>query len=322
MSSDPIDIYGSALVAQNRASTAKAVGFVLRPYAAFLATRSRTPTTATVADVDAYRAHLAGPTASAAGGPLARSTQTSHLWTLRAFHRWLLRRRLALIDPTAGMPMPCTVRRVVTHVELDQQEAQAFLDTAAAATETATHGSRAWAIAWRNLTLLALAMASGRRRAGLRDLRLADLDLERAELRVEREKGVAGRVLPIARWAASITSSYIRDARPILAQGRDLPWLFPGERAERMGHNEARTIVADLHTATCAANPDLTNLPGKRITTHSLRVTCARLLFANGCPIRSVNAILLHQKLSTTAAYTPIPVAELRRVLLGAHPRA
>jgi integrase/recombinase XerD len=165
-------------------------------------------------------------------------------------------------------------------------------------------------------------MASGRRRAGLRDLRLADVDLERAELRVEREKGVAGRVLPIARWAASITATYIRDARPILARGRDLPWLFPGERVERMGHNEAREIVAELHTATCAANPDLANLPGKRITTHSLRVTCARLLFANGCPIRSVNAILLHQKLSTTAAYTPIPVAELRRVLLGAHPRA
>ena len=322
MEPDPIDTYCSALVAQNRASTAKTVGFVLRPYAAFLATRNVTPATATVADMDASRAHLAGPVASAFAGPLARSTQIAHLSNIRTFHRWLLRRRLAIIDPTAGMPMPRTVRRVVTHIELDQQEAQAFLDTAAARVEAEPHGSRAWAVAWRSLALIALAMASGRRRAGLRDLRLADVDLERAELRVEREKGVAGRVLPIARWAASITAGYIREARPILARGRDMAWLFPGERAERMGRNEARAIVDDLHTATCAANPDLANLPGKRITTHSLRVTCARLLFANGCPIRSVNAILLHQKLSTTAAYTPIPVAELRRVLLGAHPRA
>ena len=88
----------------------------------------------------------------------------------------------------------------------------------------------------------------------------------------------------------------------------------------------SRHLLHDLRillvAATCAANPDLVMLPGKRITMHGLRVTCARLLFANGCNIRSVNAIMLHRKLSTTALYTPIPVAELRRVLLKAHPRA
>jgi len=51
-------------------------------------------------------------------------------------------------------------------------------------------------------------------------------------------------------------------------------------------------------------------------------VTFARTLFAGGCPIRSINELMLHQKLTTTAAYTPIPLAEMRRVLRRCHPRA
>jgi site-specific recombinase XerD len=62
-------------------------------------------------------------------------------------------------------------------------------------------------------------------------------------------------------------------------------------------------------------------LPGKRITWHSLRVSFATLLFANGCDIRSVNELLLHRLLSTTAQYTPIPVDDLRQVCRMAHPR-
>ncbi len=69
-------------------------------------------------------------------------------------------------------------------------------------------------------------------------------------------------------------------------------------------------------------NRDLTDLPGKRVTWHSLRVSFAGLLFSNGCDIRSVSELLLHRLLSTTAAYTPIPVDDLRRVFRTAHPRA
>jgi integrase/recombinase XerD len=325
---DPVTVdphlaaYVAHLRAHGRDGSAKTVRFALGPYLAFLAGQGRTAITATVADVDAYRAHLAGPSAAAQGGPLARATQTARLWTMRGFHRWLLRRRLTLVDPTDGMPVPRSPRRVVTHVELDQQEAQALLDTVAAQVAAAPLGSRARALAWRDLTLVALAMATGRRRSGLRDLRVTELDLEKAEMRVEREKGVAGRVVPFARWCAGITAAYLREARPRLLRGRALPWLFVGKKGPQMADSELCRVVVAAHAATCAANPDLTALPGKRITPHSLRVTCARLLFANGCPIRSVNAQLLHKKLATTASYTPIPVAELRRVLLGAHPRA
>jgi len=50
-------------------------------------------------------------------------------------------------------------------------------------------------------------------------------------------------------------------------------------------------------------------------------VTFATLLFSNDCPIRSVNELMLHRSLSTTAKYTPIPIEDMRRVWMKAHPR-
>jgi integrase/recombinase XerC/integrase/recombinase XerD len=51
-------------------------------------------------------------------------------------------------------------------------------------------------------------------------------------------------------------------------------------------------------------------------------VSFATLLFQGGANIRSINELMLHASLTTTGRYTPIPISDLRRVLLTAHPRA
>ena len=45
------------------------------------------------------------------------------------------------------------------------------------------------------------------------------------------------------------------------------------------------------------------------------------MLFGNGCPIRSVNELMLHRCLSTTAKYTPIPIEDMHQIWRTAHPR-
>jgi len=316
------DEYVTFLHSQDRGPTARLVQRVLTVFVAFLTTRAKVVTTADAEDLRAYRLFLTTPEASADGRGLARSTQGTHLAMVRSFYRWLRRRHLVIGDPCKGIKPPRTTSHTVRKDYLDQQEAQAFLDTTAGFVETATPGSMPWAAALRDLALVAVAIATGRRRAGLCGLHVTDLDLERGELRVEREKGRPGRVLPMASWAVAITAAYLRQARPVLLRGREVPWLFVGRVSDRIGHETYAALIQRLHAATCASNPDLRGLPHKRITTHCLRVSCARLLFSNGCPIRSVNEILLHSNLSTTARYTPIPVEELRRVLATSHPRA
>ena len=200
---------------------------------------------------------------------------------------------------------------------------------------TATHARHL-----RRLAGISLALATGRRIGGMR-LRLDQVDLAARELRIEREKGYTGRVLPIAAWAVEVLAAYLKDGRP-----RDLciggakstaapasasssapvpasesPWLFPGRNGGPVGSVQWGSDLHQLVTRTIAANPDLDALSRKRLSWHSLRVSFATMLFRGGCDIRSVNELLLHRCLSTTALYTPMQVDDLRRILRTAHPR-
>jgi site-specific recombinase XerD len=205
---------------------------------------------------------------------------------------------------------------------LTLQEATALIQTQAALAAE-RRGPIRQAIEIRNLAILAIALATGRRVQGLVNLRMDQVDLERNELRVEHEKGHTGRVLPVADWAMATVRRYLTEARPVLVEGADVPWLFISQTGpDPLCTRAVSFLLAIAVQATIERNPDLTDLPHKRISTHSLRVSFATLLFQGGCNIRSINELMLHQTLSTTARYTPIPIADLRRVLLTTHPRA
>src|SRR5690606_18185319 len=103
----------------------------------------------------------------------------------------------------------------------------------------------------------------------------------------------------------------------------DHGWLFVGLRTDRPVKEYLTRLVQDLHPTVCEANDDLEELPTKLLTSHSLRVTFATsLMFLNGADIRTVNDLLLHKQLSTTAQYTPLELDDLRRAMRAAHPRA
>lgn len=282
------------------------------------------PSAATADDLDAYRGALASSRGSVRGGGLGRATQATHLATSLGFYRYLRRKGLTLVDADRILDLPRLPRRVVRADPLDQQEAQALLTVAAQAVEQEKVGTARWAEAFRDLTMVALAVATGRRRSGLCALAVADLDVGRRELRVEREKGAIGRVLPVADWAVAIADAYRAQARPVLLAGRpEVAALFPSRWTAAVAPVTFCQRLRALFDATIAANPDLADgLRRKRLSSHSLRVTCATLLFRHGCPIRSVHEILLHRRLSTTAAYTPLTVEDIRRALIHAHPRA
>lgn len=320
---DPIiTTYLDHLRSRGRVRSCGDVGLVLTQYVGLLARQGQTPITARAEDTDRYRVFLTTPAASTTNRLLAVTTQTTRLGIVRAFHRFLVRRGLAMANPAAALELPRIASHQVRKDFLTLQEAQALLSTAAAAVDAARQGSSTWAAALRDLAMLALAIATARRSAGLCHLRVEHLNVERQGLRVEREKGFAGRVLPVVPWAVAIVRAYRDTARPVLLGARTSPWLFVGRRAECIGQRTWDAIVRRVHRDTVAACPDLTDLPGKIVSTHSLRVTTARLLFLGGCPIRVINELMLHRRLSTTAAYTPLDLDALRRAIVAAHPRA
>jgi integrase/recombinase XerC len=321
MNDEHVEQYLAFLASQGRHSTLRVVRFILDQYAHFLRQRDASPILATLADLGAYRLFLTTPAASVSGEALAISTQATRLSTVKAFHQFLRRRGFVVHDVTKDLAVPKVSHRSVQKDWLDQQEAQALLSTAAEIVKKAKKNTKPWATAYRDLAVVVLGLATGRRRSGLLALGLSDLNQEEKEIRVAWEKGRPGRVLPVAAWAIDIVVAYRDHARPLLLEDRASDALFVGQNTERYAVTTYAEMLQRLHKETCTKHPDLLELPQKNLTTHSLRVTFARTLFANGCGIRSINELMLHQKLSTTAAYTPIPLEEMRRVLRTAHPR-
>jgi site-specific recombinase XerD len=318
-----ITSYLASLRAADKASTAATNAGFLRLLTRWLEPQTIDVLHATASDLARYQLWLANEHRTRHGEALARSTQATAILVVKALYRWLVKRGVLLSDPAAALvPAEAPKRLTVAKDHMSQQEAIALLDTGAKRVQDAKPESIAHALRLRDLAIIAVALATGRRCHGLCDLELAHLDAERSELRVDREKGKTGRVLPMAAWAMAVVQRYRAQARPRLLGERESPYLFVSSRADRLCERAVACLLDDAIRTTIAANPDLIDLPRKRISTHSLRVTFAVTLFANGCGIRSLNELMLHANLTTTAQYTPIPLEDLRRVLLAKHPRA
>jgi site-specific recombinase XerD len=223
------------------------------------------------------------------------------------------RRGLVVADVARHPELTWQAKGPVRRDYLTLQEATALLQTKAATAAQYPEGCARWATEIRDLTFLSLALATGRRRSGLRELRLANVDTERNEIRIEREKGRTGRVLPVASWAMTMVKTYRDRARPILCWQRDNDAFFPGERTPLLGKNTIHEILHRAHAETVSAHPDLTELATKRLSPHSLRVSFAHLIFQGGANIRTINELMLHQQLGTTSRYVPVPLDDLRR---------
>lgn len=324
MSTHPaIAAYLAALRAVGKASTARTYGHYLATFAGWAAAAGVDLLRATTDQLAGYQLFLAQDRPARTGQVRARTTQATAIIVVQSFYGWMLDRNLIVHDPASALVPPSQpVNRMVRKDHLTLQEATALIQSQAAIVTEQT-GPRDRAREQRNLALLALALATGRRVQGLTDLRVDQVDLDRLELRVEHEKGRTGRVLPVASWAMATVRDYLAEARPILTEEHPTnPWLFVSQRAERLTTRAVSFLLRVAIQATIERNSDLTDLPGKRISTHSLRVSFATLLFQGGCNIRSINELLLHERLGTTARYTPIPLADLRRVLLTTHLRA
>jgi integrase/recombinase XerD len=269
-----------------------------------------------------YQEYLLVEYRTRAGKPLARKTAVTRIVLIKGFYAWLVDCGHLVVDPARHLGISEVRSRVVVSQPLTLQEVTAILQTASARVRQHRPGTSLHVRHLRNLAALSLSLATGRRIGGLVGLKLSQVDVPKRELRIEREKGHAGRVLPVKAWAMDIVARYLATARPRLAHGHDTPWLFLNP--EGTGHATRgmfSIILKLLLPQVRRQNPDLVDLQRKRVTWHSLRTSFATLMFRNGCDIRVVNELMLHRDLSTTARYTPVPVEDLRQVFRSAHPR-
>jgi integrase/recombinase XerD len=202
--------------------------------------------------------------------PLSWSHYNITLCALRFFYETTLGRRGFLDD------VPCPKKRTVLPVVLSQGEVDRFFKVI------------------RNLkhrAIMMTAYSAGLRVSELVALKISDIDSARGMILVSQGKGRKDRCVKLSTQLLEILREYYKAYRP-------QQWLFPGEIKDRHICSSEINRVCRKYTKMAAL--------GKHVTIHTLRHSFATHLLDAGADLRTIQVLLGHRNVATTAIYTHV----------------
>jgi integrase/recombinase XerD len=147
---------------------------------------------------------------------------------------------------------------------------------------------------------LATAYGAGLRMSEVCRLRVEDIDSKRGLLRVRLGKGGKDRYVMLAERLLHALRAYWREVRP------EGGWLFPGRK--KGTHLSGEAVRRALNGALKKARLK------KRVTAHTLRHSFATHLLEAGTDIRTIQVLLGHASIRTTARYAQVSAKHVGRV--------
>ena len=223
------------------------------------------------------------------GRGLKVSSVARRLHSVHSFWNYLRDNDYTEQDPFLGVRVPKPERPLP--VFLSAEECKALL--------RAAEYQRSAFRAFRDKAVLAVLIYAALRRSELLGLRLEDVDLGRAVLRVVHGKGRKARAIPLADGATEALGDWL-ELRPHCRHDA----LFTSQSGEPMGKNG---LVRAFRKAVQKAG---IKKPG--VSLHKLRHSFACMLLQNGCDLFSLSRLLGHTRLDTTAIYLHATVEDLR----------
>ena len=139
--------------------------------------------------------------------------------------------------------------------------------------------------------ILMTTYAAGLRVSEVVSLRVDDIDSQRNVIWVRQGKGCKDRFVMLSKALLTILRAYWKDKKPT-------GWLFPGK-----GHGEHLTTRMVQHACDIARRAARIK---KTVTPHTLRHSFATHLLEGGSDIRTIQALLGHKSLQTTARYIQV----------------
>ena len=226
-------------------------------------------------------------------------SQARVLSGVRSFFRFLVLDGVVESDPTELLEWPSLPEHlpvVLTLEEIDRIEDSIDLSKAEGA---------------RNRAIIEVLFSCGLRVSELVNMKLSDLYLEDRVLLV-RGKGKKERLVPVSNKAIADLKRWFFD--------RNLMKIKPGEDdyvfLSRRGAHLTRTMIL-IMVKRQAEEAGIK----KTISPHTFRHSFATALLQGGADLRSIQAMLGHEKIDTTLVYTHISNEQLRKAILEHHPR-
>ena len=199
---------------------------------------------------------------------LAPGSVTIAVSALRFLYKVTLRRECNLDDI---IPAPKTPKKLP--VILSPEEVLEFLS---------------WVPEGKHRTILTTCYAAGLRITEAVSLQAHHIDSQRMVIRVEQGKGQKDRYVMLSPKLLDILRQWWRVARPQI-------WLFPGDHPEQhIGRNAVELVCKQTRRLYRIAKP---------ITPHSMRHAFAVHLLERGVDVRTIQLLLGHRSLATTARY-------------------
>lgn len=234
------------------------------------------------------------------GQPLAWSSQHLHLKEVRQFFAWLAKHNHLPFNPAADIELPKQPKTLPKAI-LSADEVERILEQP----DTTTP------LGLRDRAIFEVLYSTGIRRAELCSLKIDHLHVDRQVLFISQGKGLKDRYVPIGLRALLWIARYVENARDTLA-------IDPKER----------TLFLTIDGQ--SINPDSLTEYGRRYikaaqvnkpgACHIFRHTMATLMHDNGADIRTIQAILGHEKLDTTQIYTRVSLKKLLETHQRTHP--
>lgn len=145
-------------------------------------------------------------------------------------------------------------------------------------------------------TVLTVCYAAGLRVSEAIALKPTDIDSQRMTLRVAQGKGQRDRYVMLSEQLLAILREWYRTVRP---SEWLFPGLLPGSHITRAGVSDACTLGAKRSGLT------------KPVTPHSLRHAFATHLLEHGADLRTIQLLLGHRSLATTARYLRVATSRV-----------
>ena len=151
-------------------------------------------------------------------------------------------------------------------------------------------------------TLLMVLYGTGLRRAEIARLKIADIDSQRMIIHVVNGKGGKDRDLPLSPMLLETLRAYWRWLKP-------RTWLFPS----RMHRDLEQPITDKTVWRACTEAAKQSGMQ-KKVTPHLVRHSWATHLLEGGTDLRTIQLLLGHEDLETTARYLHLSQQHLRQV--------
>lgn len=148
--------------------------------------------------------------------------------------------------------------------------------------------------------LLSIGYGAGLRVSEVVRLKVKHIDKDLGIIRVEQSKGRKDRQVMLSAETYDLLKEWwkVRSNKYDLGIEPGERWLFPGRRKGL--HLTPRQVTRLFHESVEAAGLK------KKLTLHALRHSFATHLYDRGVDIRTIQALLGHEKLETTARYTRV----------------